>query len=169
MNQGLIRAALVLVAIQSAWGADVYRWQDAAGQWHYGDAVAAAQNAKVIQITPPVLVPFAMPTSTLSAGMMPTGANPQSAYKSGKNKEKRRESAVSKPPSTRKSGKAKSQSPTNVQHSSFRGAPPPVEDRDAHREYCDRWRDRLHKSRLRLRDHEAQYAYDRECISKEHW
>lgn len=37
------------------------------------------------------------------------------------------------------------------------------------KEKCERWRERLRRSRLGLRDHEAQAAYERECVLNVRW
>lgn len=44
-----------------------------------------------------------------------------------------------------------------------------VRERERRRVRCERWGERLRHSRLGLRDHEGQDAYDRECIQKVRW
>lgn len=46
---------------------------------------------------------------------------------------------------------------------------PHISERAKHQDYCEKWRERLYRSRLGLRDHENQAAYERECILKVHW
>lgn len=44
-----------------------------------------------------------------------------------------------------------------------------LNDREYHLDYCEKWRERLYRTRLGQRDHEDQAAYERECILKVHW
>jgi hypothetical protein len=142
MYQGLIRVVLLFVA-SSAWADEVYRWQDAGGKWHFGG----------LQSAPAYAEPFVAraPLSVIKAEVI--RADKPEPYE--------RVAVPDKHSNRLKIKVSKSRRRTeNI---------PDIDDREHHRVYCDKWRERLYRSRLGLRDHENQSAYERECILKVHW
>lgn len=165
MRQGWAGAALVLLLggvlcgiLLPARAGEVYRWQDGRGQWHFGDPGVAAPGATVQRPVAPMSIiepghrPAPVYTGEASA---PDGSPKRSARMYGVN-----------PPEEKISRKRKR---TKKADSRVAEAAPATDDRERHQRYCERWREKLRTSRLGLRDHEAQDAYDRECILNVHW
>ncbi len=164
MRQGWTRAALALLlggGLLQAVAGEVYRWQDSRGQWHFGDPGAAAPGSVVQRPVLPMSIIEPGPGSTAPAytdEALPSrsGKRPAKMY----SLKPLREQTASKKKRGRKADKGLAE-PAPVMAG--------VDGREAHQRYCDRWREKLRKSRLGLRDHEAQDAYDRECILNVHW
>jgi len=137
--QGWMRVALFFIA-GSAWAGQVYRWQDMSGKWHFDDSRNAPVYAEpFVAVNPLSVIETRRPV----------------AFEHAVSADKR------KKPSKTRDHKAKERA---------EGAPSiNIDDVEHHRAYCDKWRERLYKSRMGLRDHENQAAYERECILKVHW
>lgn len=147
MYQGLMGFVLVFFAA-SALAEDVYHWRDDGGQWHFGSEQSAPAYAKRFESTIPISVVetiVVMPSQVV----MPSHREPAS-------------DVVTLPRKSRKKSTKRKSAPKS--HESVA-----VEDRERHRDFCDRWREQLRRSRLGLHDHEGQSAYERECILKVHW
>lgn len=140
MYQGLIKVILLFIAGFAA-ADEVYRWQDEGGRWHFGGRQSAPEHAE----------PFfaAAPFSVVETSSRVQYRQALEEFDETKTQTKTK---------TRKSRKGTG---------GDRGVD--VNDRERHKTYCDKWRDRMYKSRLGLRDHENQAAYERECILKVHW
>lgn len=145
MRHGWTGLALAL-CLSSAGAAEVYRWQDERGQWHFSDPQAAGSRAQPLSSGPPIsIVPMHKPPAP---GRVVDLAPEEPLAGKGRKAAK----------GTRRSAKTREQGDLST-----------VEDRQVHARYCERQREKLRKSKLGLRDHEAQDAYDRECILKVHW
>ncbi|MDI1300276.1 MAG: DUF4124 domain-containing protein [bacterium] len=142
MYQGLIRVVLLLVA-SSVWADEVYRWQDASGKWHFGG----------LQSAPAYAEPF--------VAMAPLSVIKTEVIKVDKPAIYEHIAVPDKPRNGLKIKVSRSRGRTEKI--------PDIDDREHHRVYCDKWRERLYRSRLGLLDHENQSAYERECILKVHW
>ncbi len=142
MYQGLIRVVLLFVA-SSVWADEVYRWQDASGKWHFGGLQGAPAYAEPFVAMAPLSV---IKIEVIEADKPATYERVAVSDK----RNNRFKTKVSK--SIRRTVKI-----------------PDIDDHEHHRVYCDKWRERLYRSRLGLRDHENQSAYERECILKVHW
>jgi hypothetical protein len=131
-EQDMSQAKMLLLASlfsAPAVAEEIYRWQDAAGRWHFESAQSAPPKAVVAAPVTPI-----------------------SVVKTKK---------VVLPPSPEPRRTSDGQRAT-------KGADMPSE-LERKREHCERWRERLYRSRLGLRDHEGQLAYERECILKMRW
>lgn len=139
MYQGWMRVVLFFIA-SSAWAGQVYRWQDMNGKWHFDDS----QNAPV----------YAEPFVAVSP-LSVIETNKAAVFEHAVVTDKRKKLPKARVSKSRKKAE-------NLPSIS-------VDDRERYRVYCDKWRERLYKSRLGLRDHENQAAYERECILKVRW
>lgn len=142
MYQGLIRVVLLFIA-SSVWADEVYRWQDVSGKWHFGG----------LQSAPAYAEPF--------VAMTPLSVIKTDVVKADKPVIYERVAVIDKRSNKLRINVTKSRRKTEKI--------PDIDDREHHRVYCDKWRERLYRSRLGLRDHENQSAYERECILKVHW
>lgn len=140
MCQGLMKVVLLFV-VGSAWAGEVYRWQDVDGKWHFGDPQGAPGYAEPFV----AVVPLSVIETKKIAPHDSVDAVVDESNKGSKTK-------------VRKNRKRKEQ---------YQAVD--VNDRERHKVHCDKWRERLYRSRLGLRDHEGQSAYERECILKVHW
>lgn len=163
MRQGWTRVALALllggVLLQVRAG-EVYRWQDSRGQWHFGDPGAAAPGATVQRPVVPmsIIEPGRRPVS------VPAYAGDEAESSGSGKRSSRVYTRVLPDEKTPRKKKRARKADGDVA-----GPAPGIDNRESHQRYCERWREKLRKSRLGLRDHEAQDAYDRECILNVHW
>lgn len=73
-----VLTALVLAGLALSASAQVYKWKDAKGVTHYGDAPPARVKATAVRTAPAPKAPAA-PTGTPAAAAAPGGAGAQSA------------------------------------------------------------------------------------------
>lgn len=139
MCQGLIKVVLLLVA-GFTWAGDVYRWQDINGKWHFDGRQSAPAYAEPFVAAAPLSVIQAIKPAPYKYVAVVDEAKKQKKSKASKSR-KKLESAQSVS----------------------------IDDREYHRVYCDKWRERLYRSQLGLRDHEGQAAYEHECILNVRW
>lgn len=141
MHQGMM-VWLLAAMISTAAADEAWRWQDGNGTWHFSSRDSAPTQAQGFELPRAGMVGTA-PVASPSSVPGPVGARKSP----GKHRARHRQGGEDDP------GKLLQQIP--------------VGDREQHRQLCEKWHDKL--QRERHFDHEAQDAYDRECILKVHW
>lgn len=142
MSKGIAGLLLLGLCCGHLSAAEVLRWQDSQGQWHFGGPEAAAENAEPVVMAPPSR------GLDMKLDMKLDDAVVTSPARRGK----------------RKAVERRLEEPAAEDRKTSRKRQPQTQ-----KEFCEQWRERLRKSRLGLRDHEAQDAYGRECILSVHW
>jgi hypothetical protein len=169
MYQGMIGFVLFFVAALAT-ADEIYRWQDESGADHFSNQQSAPVNAQLFKAGVPISV----------VEMVEVKASKSFPVELSPTKRRHSRSSRTRPsPVESESGSLYSESqgqlkghkkrPVKKQRQLQEHTMVPVSDIEHHRIFCDNWRERLRRSRLGLRDHEGQSAYERECILKVHW